>query len=84
MENLTHFWHGHSGYPLNVITTSGRFRMDFFDEEGSHLEAQSIMDRPGGKTKTKMAETTQTERLKIWTFLPLSYSQRRHNDHFYA
>ena len=47
MENLAPFRQGHSGNPLDVITTSGRFRMDFFDDCGSHLEAQSIMDRPG-------------------------------------
>ena len=35
---------------------------------GGHLEAQSIMGRPGSKTKTKMAETRHTsERLKTWT-----------------
>ena len=88
MENLAPFRQGHSGNPLNVISTSGRFRMDFFDDCGSHLEAQSIMDRPGwgrgGGDKNKDGGTTQTERLKIWAFLQLSHSQRRHNDHFYA
>ena len=86
MENLAPFRQGHSGNPLDVITTSGRFRMDFFDDCGSHLEAQSIMDRQGGEggNKNKDGGTTQTERLKIWAFLLLSYSQRRHNDHFYA
>ena len=35
---------------------------------GGHLEAQSIMGRPGSKTKTKMAETRHTrERLKTCT-----------------
>ena len=32
MENLAPFRQGHSGNPLNVITTLGRFRMDFFDD----------------------------------------------------
>ena len=39
-----------------------------------YLEAQSIMGRPGGKTKTKkMAETRRTrEQLKTWTVPQLS------------
>ena len=69
MENLTPFWHGHSGYPLNVIITSGRFRMDFFDDAAVILKHKALWTVQGGKTKTKMAETTQTERLKTWAFL---------------
>ena len=44
-----------------------------FPRCGSHLETQSIMGRPGCKTKTKMAETRHTkERLKTWTVPQLS------------
>ena len=40
---------------------------------GGHLEAQRIMGRLGGKTKTKMAETTDTRKeLKTWAVPQLS------------
>lgn len=84
MENLTPFRQGHSGNRLNVITTSGRFRMDFFDDCGSHLEAQSIMDRPGGQNKNKDGGDYTNRATKNLGFSITLLRQRRHNDHFYA
>ena len=51
MENWTSFRHGHSGYPLNIITTSGRFRIDFFDDEAVTFRRKAlwtVQNKDGG------------------------------------
>lgn len=66
MENLAPFRQGHSGNPLNVITTSGRFRMDFFDDAGVILKRKALWTVQGAKQKQRWR---RLHKLKTWAFL---------------
>ena len=86
MENLTPFRQGHSGIRWTLLPHQAALEWTSSRIAAVILKHKALWIVQGGEggNKNKDGGTTQTERLKIWAFLPLSYSQRRHNDHFYA
>ena len=71
MENLAPFRQGHSGNPLNVITTSGRFRMDFFDDWSTKHTTQ-LQPKKAQRSFLRMIkqETHLTTNLPCFLFAP--------------